>query len=216
MKRLLFLIAVTLATVLSSPAFAIEWPGLDSWTCNWDSEFRIAAFRPSFKRFRNIYGKWGTEYSFEASKSLCECYNLYGWGSVGYMTKDGHSIVRPEPNYFHHHRTRISMVPLNFGLKYMPNLFSCLDSYIGVGASCKFVRIRDHDSHLHRHTQKAAWGVVVKSGLRYNLWDCSYIDLFADYTYQRLSPHSKHHQGGHRHSVNVGGVSLGGGIGLSF
>ena len=174
------------------------------WQSGWEAEVRTAAFRPSSKLFRRIYGNWEMEYQLEVAKQFNDCSDFYGWSSVGFLDKKGHSIPLRDS-------TRIMMVPLNLGIKYVYSLWSCIDVSLGIGGSCNFVNIKNHTHFLRKRTQKTAWGGIVKSGIRYNFWRSAYLDLFADYTYQHLNFHSSH-----RKNVDVGGLLLGAGIGLYF
>jgi hypothetical protein len=214
------LMALSITTVLSSQLSAFDLGCCNSidWRCGWDAEFRVAAFHPTSKHYRRTYGDWAAEYQFEVSKRFNECSDFYGFISTGYLSKHGHHFSDCGCNNL---SSRNSTVPLNFGIKYMNCLTSCLDYYVGVGASCRFINIKHkyrfdtYEDGDHSRINKAAWGVIAKSGLRYKVWDCAFIDLFVDYTYNHLSL-NHHHSNNRGISSNVGGVLLGGGIGMTF
>lgn len=189
---------IVLLTFISLPLVAIDWQ------CGWDAEVRVAAFRPTSRRFREIYGQWGAEFQVEASKLICGPY--YGWFNVGWYPKDGHSIGL-------HDKTRIDLVPIRFGAKYMFCLTPKLNGYVGLGATLTYLSIHDH-SHTIRHTTRWGAGGIVKTGLRYAIMQCLFVDLFADYSYEPFSFNSKHHI--KRKDADVGGLMLGAGLGYSF
>jgi hypothetical protein len=225
MKKTLFLIAISMTTLFSSQLSAFDWGCCESidWRCGWDAEFRVAAFNPSSKQYRRSFGNWTAEYQFEVAKRFNECSDFYGFISTGYQSKRAHHEGCGGFDFdSHRNHSRNWTVPLNFGVKYMSCLTSCLDYYLGFGASCRFLHLKDRSHHFddfdgrgHSHNStKTAWGFIAKSGLRYKVWECTYLDLFVDYTYNHLSTH--HHGHGRHLSSNVGGVLLGGGIGMTF
>ena len=193
MKKILCLFALL---------FSIQISALE-WNSGWDEQFRVAAFRPSSKLFRKIYKDWGAIYQLESNKRIFECSDLYGWANVGYYSESGHSRGIRE-------KTRISLVPITLGLKYMICILPNTSAYLGIGGGGTFVHIHDHD-HFLEHTNKTAWGGILKSGIRYNFLECTFLDLFVDYSYMHLQFHSNH-----RKNANVGGLMIGGGIGIYF
>lgn len=203
MKKLLYFLVLLCSTHLSAFDWNLNLNAFEKYV-GWDAEFRLAAFRPSSELFREIYDDWGVMYQLESNKRLLKCSNVYGWINVGYYSGSGHSRGIKK-------RTRISLVPFTLGLKYMCCIFPKTTAYLGIGGGGTYVDIHDHDHFLSEHTHKAAWGGILKSGIRYNFWECSFFDFFVDYSYMHLEIH-----GDHRNNANVGGLMIGSGIGIYF
>ena len=212
MKRL-FLYVCLLALPLNLMAF--EWV---QWDCGWDLEFRTAAFRLTDKKARKRYSNWGVEYQGEVAKEICN--NTYAWLNVGWMSTRGHNRRRFDDSCGGERR-HLKVLPVSFGLKQKFCITPCANFYLGLGASYAFVRFeRDHHQRFRRHhrNHNGSWGGAVKSGFQYRIWECAFIDLFADYYYQ---PGVKHHDGlrrnrTRRHNLQMSGFKLGAGIGVNF
>lgn len=198
MKKVFFLLA--LALPLSASAFEFEW------FTGWDVEARVAAYKPLDKRFRQIYGNWGTAYEAEIDKSFCGC-PWSGWLNFSWFSKKGRSLGLEN-------KTRIQLFPLSGGVKYTYNFNDCWSMYGGVGVAYSWLRIHDKSRHVKQHTNKETVGAVAKYGLIYHI-NCNFFaDFFADYIYQRFS--GTHHHGVSSHSADCSAIKIGGGLGFSF
>ncbi len=177
----------------------------------WEAEVRGAGVYASSSRFRKIYSDWSPEVQIEVAKSVW-C-NLYAWFNVAYLWNQG----RSKPL---HNKTHVSMVPLTFGLKYLIPLTCDFSAYIGGGSAYSFVRTRDHSPYVKHHISRQDWGGVVKSGIRYNLSECIFLDGFVDYLFQHFNREHNHGSSSGRfvetRSANLSGWRLGLGIGLRF
>jgi len=164
-----------------------------------DAEFRTAAFFPSSHLFREIYGKTGVDYQLEASTKFQDCIDL--WTNFSWYTKKGGSVPLHDP-------TRISIANVSIGLSYIYDFCNGFSIYGGVGPTFANIRIKNHIPDVwHEKVVKCSVGVLVKSGIRYNLSECYYLDAFADYLYQPKKFHI---------FANVGGFKPGLGIGMHF
>lgn len=163
-------------------------------------EARVGYFYPSSHLLRKIYRQGGVEGEFELSKNI-NC-NWQVWGNVNYFSRTGRS--RGEGN-----KTRITIVPISVGLKYVFIPSSRIRPYVGIGPTYSFVNIRNHTHYTKRHSHKDGFGFVVKSGLNYDLTCKFLLDLYVDYYYQQVH----FHRGGHR---QTGGLRTGLGLGYRF
>lgn len=178
------------------------------WGYGWDIEFRANAFLPSSGRFRKIYSKSIREFQVETTKEIY-CF-WAAWANVSWLSDNGQAINADD-------KTRVSIVPISFGLKYFLPITCHLNAYFGLGLAYAFVDIKDNinskDEEKRRHSD-GGFGGITKSGLRYS-FDCMmFFDLFADYQFQRVRFSSKHCES--NHTANLSGWKLGGGIGYLF
>lgn len=105
------------------------------------AEAKVAYFYPTNHRFRKIYSNGGAIYGVEVS---CQTWRgLYAWTSGSFFTKSGSSIG--EKDY-----TRVTLVPLALGLKYLFPV-GCSDLYIGAGILSTYLHTHDHSHFVIRN-----------------------------------------------------------------
>lgn len=174
---------------------------------NWSLELRVAAFIPTNNRVRKIYSNGWPEYQIQLGKRLCRNWQVFAEFS-GFQ-KSGHSSLGS--------KTKLSVFPLSLGIKYLFPLYSNLDVYVGGGVAYSWLRIKDDSPYVHRHVRKEQFGGIIKTGLIYTFCNCWFIDVFADYLFQRFSfrgvscdPFVT------RQTADVSGFKIGGGIGYNF
>lgn len=184
-----------------------------SWNLceGWEAEIRGAGVYSSSSRYRKIYSDWSPEVQVEVAKSVWG-ENLYGWFNVAYLWDNGHSTP-------FHNKTNIRMIPLTFGLKYLIPITCDFSAYIGGGAAYSFLRIHDHSDYVKQHISRQNWGGVIKSGIRYNICECFFLDGFVDYLFQHFS--REHNHGSSSRFVetkgaDLSGLRVGAGIGVHF
>lgn len=182
------LILLLLIFVNAPPLFAVQETRL---------EFRSAAFFPSSKLFREIYGNAGVNFQIEAATELCNFVEL--WSNLDWFSKKGHSVGFHDPT-----RVKISNYSLGFNFVYPINCRFAL--YVGAGPSIGTIWLKNRLHHGKEKTSKTVIGGVFKAGL-YLTIDNFFIDLFIDYLYQQSHFHTH---------VDIGGVKTGAGIGIFF
>lgn len=169
---------------------------------------QVSYFLPASKRVKRIYGHGWADYNLELSKKVYSCFHL--WASVNGFSKKGHSIG-------FHDSTRLQLIPVSFGLKYI-HPFTCnFEGYLALGPSYSFLRIKDHSYYVIQHISKEGWGCLGQCGFNYYVYNCFFLNAFVDYYYQRFSFH--HHDYSYytsRNDLNMSGWKFGGGIGYRF
>lgn len=244
------LVFTSFIMILSSPLQALWGNGSSSCgdccdTCcddQWgiSGEVRVAYYRPSSSRVRRIYGDgdgWA-DYQFELAASLkrftknwigelglggcgCDDLDIKLWVGVSGFSRKGESLG------FGDH-TRLSLVPVNFGLKIYYPIFCNTNIYVGGGASYSILRIKDDSEYVHRHTNKEAWGGLVQSGITYNFTCWGYVSAFFDYYFQEFHFHDTEYSSFstysyyqdsrfiERNKLDMSGYKVGVGIGIIF
>lgn len=171
-------------------------------------EFKPSYFIPQDSTMRDIYSH-GFAYSLEGSVQAKN--NIYGWTSVSYFEKSGKSQGGNDS-------TKVTIVPIALGIKYIytiPNPGN-IHVYLGGGVTASYFHVEnDYPSIIEKHS---SWGggLILKSGLLVDLTKFLFFDLFVDYSYAYLTFRQCMTNDIRRHNVNIGGVSLGLGLGLRF
>jgi hypothetical protein len=172
----------------------------------WELQVRGAGFYAIIDRFRDIYGDVGGEIQLEAAKMVNRNWGF--WVNCSYYPNTGHSIGL-------HSFTRISYIPIGFGIKWLYSLTDRMDFYLGAGVTYSLLDIEDNSgsSLTHIHTWDA--GALVKSGFRYDLSNRFFVDVFCDYLFQQYD-FTTTTCGIQRLNTNAGGVTFGVGIGFKI
>ncbi len=167
------------------------------------TEFKAAYFHPESTIFRRIYGSAGI---YGAEVSVQTWCNFYTWASGDFFIKSGHSIGLRDD-------TKIYFIPVGLGFKYFFPL-DCWDFYLGGGALGTYVHIKDDSSFVVHHSQNWGWGAIGKVGVIRTLGSWFFFDLFTSYSYTHVGFHRKDNHVITRHTANLGGWSIGLGIGF--
>lgn len=161
-------------------------------------ELRCAAFFPTDKRFRQIYGSVNPSFQIETSTPLNCIVDM--WANFDWFSK--RAAVSGCG------KTRIDIPNLSLGLKKVCPLTCCFDVYVGLGASFSWITLKNPAcGGGFEKTTKFAFGGVLKTGVNYTLCKCIFLDFFVDYLY--LPVHINR-------TIDCGGLKAGVGIGYQF
>lgn len=170
-------------------------------------EFKAAYFRPTNSCVREIYGHGGAIYGPEVTFQLCQNSCWYGFASINFLSKHGHSIGACD-------RTKLSIMPLAFGAKYfVPSC--CGDFYVGLGFQPIRLKTTNCSPFVIQKTSKWGVGGIAKFGLYSCLTPCIFLDLFIDYSFTRVNC-NKCFDCTIPLKVRLDGVLLGAGLGYKF
>lgn len=174
-----------------------------------------AYFRPTSSTLRDIYGShWlnsGLKISGKLPFTQPFLKDLYLFGGFNYLDAEGYSIGG-------HNKTEIRIIPLSLGLDYMYTVFEESDSlklFLGAGFRYFFVRVKNDPTFVKSHVTKSGLGGVVEGGALYYLDKFFFLKGFVDYSFRNLgiinTPAGVTGKGS-----EVGGLSIGGGVGFQF
>lgn len=144
---------------------------------NYLLEFKGAGFFPTGSCFKEIYGKAAPFIGYDFTFNICD--NWYGFTTVDFMWKHGHSIGLCTP-------TKVLMMPIGFGVKYLyPVCYGNLYAGLGVEAVC----VRTEECSEAMFCSIPNWGVggVAKVGMYIDLYCNLALDLFLDYRFTKIS-----------------------------
>lgn len=178
----------------------------------WTLDVRVAYYSPRSKAIKNIYSDSWVDFQVEASKRIFD-YTEF-WFGVSWA---GKQHGRKEPfRYGFEDNTKMFILPLNAGIKFIYPVFSCTELYVGAGVCYSFLEIRNRlkddryssyssyspyssyssyssysDSSSssgirHKYIHKTGWGGLFKLGARYTMSDTTFLDVFVDYYLQRF------------------------------
>jgi hypothetical protein len=161
-------------------------------------KIRGSAFIPQSHRFRDIYGKAAGNIELEYVRSVCQ--HISGWANIDGLVKHGHSIGFCNP-------TKIGVAQFSFGLDFPWKVGDRSILYAGIGPSFGKVWLTNNSLCCCEKVSKGAVGFVVKSGVNICVSQHTFIEIFADYLFERVCFQNK---------VNVGGLKPGIAFGIKF
>ena len=170
------------------------------------TEVKGGYFYPTDKIFREIYSPNGI-YGMEITTYAWD--NYYIWIGADFFTNTGHSIGLEDP-------TSIYLVPLTFGLKYFYPVNRDVDLYAGLGFQGTYLKTIDDSPFVAHEVSNWDAGGIVKFGAILNMDKNFFIDLFTNYSYQKMDFQDT--EGGflEHFKVDLSGFTVGVGIGYRF
>ncbi len=155
---------------------------------------------------RRVYDEGGIDVQLTGTYPLYRMLNIYG--SVEYLEKSGHSRGA-------HQKTSLWEIPVSLGIQPIFRLGSCVRYYFTIGPRYVFAHAHNHSSFVPKNMHANGIAGFANTGFMFHVWKNVNIDLFGEYSYCRLRFHGEK-SGTHRHDVQIGGLTFGGGIGYLF
>lgn len=186
-------------------------------------EVRAAYYTPTAKDIRHTYSHDWIDYQVIGTTRISKCWEA--WGEVDWTIKKGHS----NKGYFgFKDSTRAWILPISAGLRFIYPLSCRIQAYAGAGITYSFLKIDNRcedyyysffsSSPYKKHIRKSTLGGVAKVGLIIDTYSNTFIDIFADYTYQRfhLGNHDIFQEEVFGKHFNASGFKFGAGFGVRF
>ena len=168
-------------------------------------EARASYFYPLDERFRESCpggGMYGLEFDYPIYRPL------FGWAEVDYFYQNGHTQGD-------HDSTHLDMMKYSLGLKYIYRAHR-FQPYVGFGPLATWVHTHVDSSFLIRSESRWGMGFLAKGGLFILIAKSCFIDLFTDYSWQKINFKRKNGKKVLIHNADVSGLSFGGAIGYEF
>lgn len=187
MKKIKFLILAACLSLLADPVEAVDI----------SAEFRAAAFIPSSRKFKDLYGDVLPCYAIEFGVPVyCP---FEAWANVDWFQRNKrHDCIS---------KSSVNVFNVGFGLKYVYTTCNNLNLYLGIGPSFGGIWLKNKSTGYRETSSKFIAGVVVKSGIGYGFCNGAFVDIFVDYLYQPVRFHKR---------IDIGGVKAGLGVGYQF
>jgi len=178
---------------------ALGISSLASTDIEWEAKIRGAAFIPRSDLFREIYGTALGSFDGEIAGKFYKY--LQAWLNINFALAHGYSLEFCNP-------TKLWIVNSSLGLKTPFDINDWFRVYIGLGPTFGAIRIKDESEFTGcSSSTKSSIGFVAKSGMDFFFREHWFIDIFADYVYQKAA---------FEKDVNASGLRIGAGIGIKF
>ncbi len=157
-------------------------------------------------KMRAVYNNGGIDVQVALSGRVWSFLHVYG--AVEYIGKNGSSLNA-------HQSTKIQIVPLSLGLKPTFKVADQLDLYFNIGPRYFFVHQHNYSNYVDQNVNENGLGGFIGTGLYVHLNKRLILDGYAEYSYfeRKYNSFETNVTG---HSINLGGLAVGGGLGYSF
>jgi len=174
-------------------------------------EVKGGYFRFSSSKIRQIYDTGGLDVQLCASypfQNINSRWTLNTYGAVEYFHRSGKSINGNE-------KTELWSIPINIGLKPVYSINSNTQYYFAIGPRYLYIHQHNDSPYVYKNKSGNGFGIFVNTGFNYAPWDHFVIDIFGEYSYAKINSHSGR-AGVYATSMQIGGLTLGGGLGYEF
>jgi outer membrane protein len=190
MKKVIFAAGTLSCLVLSSSAHT---------NVEWEAKIRGAAFIPRSSLVREIYGTAIGSFDGEFAGQF-HTY-LQAWININFALAHGYSLGFCNT-------TKLWIVNSSLGLKTPFDINDWFRVYLGLGPTFGAIRIKDESQFSGcTSSTKSSIGFVAKSGMDFYFCERWFVDIFADYVYQKAD---------FEKDVNASGLRVGAGLGIMF
>jgi len=176
--------------------------------------FRVADFRPTGSRVREMYGHDKLSLQFELAKRQVNHRNRESWANVEWIFMDGKPLQSCGTSDLH-------IINISIGLKAIRAIIrEGVYIYTGIGPNFAIVLLENRmhcctscgsvaheDNESIEHLSNIGIGVIVKTGVQVQLSSNFYIDIFGDYLCLPVF---------YNHVIDLGGFKFGGSFGRRF
>lgn len=169
-------------------------------------ELKMGCFYFGDSTFRKIYRQNTLDTQISASGAVWNWVRLYG--AINYIAREGRSLGG-------HDRTEIMFLPLSLGAQVMFNIAHDVQWYATLGPRYIYTHQENHFRGVNRSVNNHTVGGFANTGVQILFADNLIVDFFGEYSYARahFSSHRSNVQG---HSRQVGGATIGAGLGYQF
>jgi opacity protein-like surface antigen len=174
-------------------------------------EIKTGYFSFTDHKMRKVYDRGGLDVQLSATYPLCNLthrWKLNAYGAIEYFQKSGRSLND-------HQNTSLWSIPVNIGVKPSYQINDKWHYYFAVGPRYLYIHQHNHSSYFYENRSENGLGFFVNTGLNYSLCDHFVIDIFGEYSYAKVHFHSGRSRV-YTKDIQVGGFTLGGGIGYEF
>lgn len=162
-------------------------------------------------KMRQIYDHGGWDIQLSSSIPVwkpMEPFNLNVYGSIEFLRCSGHSTEE-------HSKTYVWQLPINIGIKPIFLLSKKIQYYVALGPRYFFIHQHNFSQYVDKSRSRNGLGLFVNTGFNFILYQRMVIDLCMEYSYAKTHLHSSI-PNVYTRTLQVGGLSFGGGLGYSF
>lgn len=166
-----------------------------------DAQIRADAVFHNTSRFTDVYDRVNASWGVEVSDTFFDIPNTEIWSNFDMLvTSKSHSG-------FCACKSKIYVPSFGLGLKTIFLTTNAAKFYLGVGPAFSVVTIKNRSCFTNEKITRDCWGALFKLGAKYEFSSDLFLDAFIDYQYLSVNFH---------HTVEVGGLKIGLGLGSSF
>ena len=154
-----------------------------------------------------VYNQGGVDLQLAGAFPVSEHLRIYG--SVEYFQKSGYSLHA-------HQRTSFRAVPFNIGLQPFFKISSWLSFYSSIGPRVYLTYVHNQSAYIAKEMDSFGVGGFANVGFLFKIRGNLTLDLFTEGSYGRLSYSSAKPNHSYGQTVQVGGLTSGGGISHKF
>jgi hypothetical protein len=174
-------------------------------------EVKTGYFTFSNSKLRKVYDEGGWDVQLAAAYplgNLTERWSLHAYGAVEYFHRSGKSLHGSQ-------RTSVYSIPVNIGLKPVFSLTEQIDYYFALGPRYFYLHQSNSSPYVFKSRSDNGVGFFINTGFHYGLCDRLILDIFGEYSYATLQ-FCRGKPRAYTRNIQVGGITLGGGIGYAF
>ncbi len=169
-------------------------------------EAKVGYFFFTDSSMSEVFNEGGLDLQLSGSYPFYKILNIYV--SVEYLEKSGHSTGA-------HQKTSLWEIPVSLGLKPIFPITDFMQYYITIGPRYFFIHVHNRSSDVPKTMTANGCGGFVNTGFNFIVDTHFLIDIFAEYSFKTLKFHS-HQSGTEGLNPQVGGLTIGGGLGYAF
>jgi hypothetical protein len=168
-------------------------------------DFKVGYFNFSDQKMSKVFNEGGVDLQLSVSYPFYRWLQLYG--SLEYCERRGRSLGLHEKTHFY-------AVPISLGLKSVFSICQDWSFFAALGPRFFLVKVRSNTDLIPHHIERNGWGGFAGGGFMYH-YGCCMLQLFGEYSWKQMQfrNYPNHVYG---KSVNVGGGTIGGGVGYLF
>lgn len=155
---------------------------------------------------RKVYNQGGWDVQLAGSYPIYKYLHIYG--AVEYLEKSGYSLNGNQ-------KTHIWELPISLGLKPVITLNKRAQWYITIGPRYFLAYVHNYSSYVPKHMNANGCGGFANTGFLLTYGKHFTLDFFGEYSYKKLH-FSSNLPGTTAQSAQVGGITVGVGLGYSF
>lgn len=169
-------------------------------------ECKLGYFAFSGRTMREIYDQGGIDVQMSTTFPFGKKVHLYT--SLEYLEKQGSSLFTHEP-------TKVFMLPFSFGIKAIYELPHRIQCYYSLGPKVFLIHQHNFTQHVNKKITDGGGGGFVNVGLNFFIYKNSFFDFFAEYSIL-WTKHQTNRPLVYERSIQVGGYTFGGSVGVKF
>ncbi len=173
-------------------------------------EIKMGYFFFTDSKLRKIYDEGGLDVQLSTSYPILyfnDRWTVNAYGAVEYFRRTGQSING-------HQKTAVWSIPINIGLKTIYALHPNKQYYFTLGPRFFYLHQHNCSSYVYHNRSRNGVGIFINGGIQYLLCNGLVTDLFGEYSYAKL--HFRGRSRVYTRNIQVGGITLGGGLRYAF